>query len=306
MKGGKADPIVSVAHAQGRRFYHLAGQNKLLTETVLPELCNLIFDSKHLERGKPLADNSVADRSVADSSKLAELLRARLDVLDIELSPLDIRTLSGGRGGSCIVNVGNERFACKQYLRGGMPGRLNRSRYLWTGWHRTRALREMQLLVDCHELDLPAARPVFCAVQRWGLIYRAILLTQWLEAAPTLAAVLSDRPLLEAEWQRLAAMLMAFFKAGIMHPDLNATNILLQDSRHPKLIDFDRGQHCDPSDPTWQVGMLKRLRRSLVKLQLADSDFHYDDGVDWSLLLAAIERVRDTGQTSNGSHLPEA
>jgi len=40
---------------------------------------------------------------------------------------------SAGRGDTMIVGNGEREFVLRHYVRGGLPGRLVRDKYLWTG-----------------------------------------------------------------------------------------------------------------------------------------------------------------------------
>ena len=53
---------------------------------------------------------------------------------------------SGGRGNTLIVSDGQQEFVLRHYLRGGLPGRIIRDSYLWTGEDQTRSFAEWYLL----------------------------------------------------------------------------------------------------------------------------------------------------------------
>ncbi len=98
-----------------------------------------------------------------------------------------------------------------------------------------------------------------------GLTYRAAILTRLIEntiSLPQAADILE-----EFHWRRLGRTLQRFFAAGVIHPDLNAHNLLIDGDGHWHVIDFDRARIKNkPVDPE---PMLKRLERSLDKLGIS-------------------------------------
>jgi len=107
--------------------------------------------------------------------------------------------------------------------------------------------------------------PLAAAFERYGPFYRAALLTHRISDArplPELATRLQPD-----DWSRIGAMLGRFAEAGLRHPDINATNILVDDAGSPWLLDFDRARIVEGS---YDAGpMLGRLQRSLAKLGIA-------------------------------------
>jgi 3-deoxy-D-manno-octulosonic acid kinase len=66
---------------------------------------------------------------------------------------------SAGRGNTMIVGRAGGEFVLRHYLRGGLPGRLIRDAYLWTGERQTRAFAEWYLLSKLVRMGLPVPRP---------------------------------------------------------------------------------------------------------------------------------------------------
>jgi len=168
----------------------------------------------------------------------------------------------GGRGQALAVATGAGPAVLRRYLRGGMVARIVRDRYVFTGYQRSRAFREFRVLARLHGMGLPVPQPLMAGCQRVGVTYRAGLLTRLLEntiSLPQAADILEPD-----HWRRLRATLDRFFRAGVVHPDLNAHNLLIDGECHWYVIDFDRARIEDgPADPE---PMLKRLERSLDKL----------------------------------------
>jgi 3-deoxy-D-manno-octulosonic acid kinase len=173
-----------------------------------------------------------------------------------------IRARYGGRGEALGVDGPAGPAVLRRYLRGGMVRHFNRSRYLYTGLERTRPWREWQLTRELWLAGLPVPQPLAAAVERHGPFYQGALLTARIEGARPLSKAAAE--LGTADWRRLGALLAEFAEAGLVHPDLNAGNILLDPEEAFWLIDFDRATLGDQPGP--KQAMLKRLLRSLDKL----------------------------------------
>ncbi|WP_404472368.1 3-deoxy-D-manno-octulosonic acid kinase [Vreelandella venusta] len=177
-----------------------------------------------------------------------------------------------GRGSSLFLQASDhEQWVLRPYRRGGLVAKLSHKRYLWLGRERTRAFRELRLTAMLYEQGLPVPRPVACCVTRFGLTYEAALITVRIPGAQALASLLSDNAADEALLRRVGVMIKRFHQAGLDHVDLNARNILIDLNGEPWLIDLDRCRLRTAG--TWQKRNLKRLARSLEKLQ-AGSTIH--------------------------------
>ncbi|MEQ9395771.1 3-deoxy-D-manno-octulosonic acid kinase [Haliea sp.] len=169
---------------------------------------------------------------------------------------------TGGRGGAWFITAPQGEFVLREYLRGGLVARLSRASYLFTGFRRTRSLREFRLLQRLREQGLPVPEPVAALATRKGLLTygAAILLRRITEAVP-----LPESPsLLEPSlWESVGRVLGRFHAVGLDHVDLNCDN-LLHASDGIWLIDFDRCRLRAPAR-RWQQANLARLRRSVAK-----------------------------------------
>lgn len=199
-----------------------------------------------------------ADRALLDPQHWAE--RGRMEAS------------RGGRGAVCFVRGEFGEAVIRHYRRGGLIGRLNRDRYLWTGEDRNRAFREFRLLADLHAQGLPVPEPLAAGYTRFGLLYRADLMTLAIADSHTLAQVLAAGQGAAFDWARLGELLARFHKAGAFHADLNAHNVMRDERGVLWLIDFDRGELRSPA-LGWQRTTLQRLARSLRKLGLVGADF---------------------------------
>jgi 3-deoxy-D-manno-octulosonic acid kinase len=171
-----------------------------------------------------------------------------------------------GRGAVLFVRHGEEIWALRHYLRGGLVARFVEDHYFWLGLERTRAFREWRLLAELCERGLPVPRPVAARVQRRGLSYRSDLITAYLPNTRSLASVMSDAEPSAERWLDIGRMLRRFHDHGVQHPDLTAHNILLGADNKVFLVDFDNCRLRRPGP--WSERGLSRLQRSLRKIAL--------------------------------------
>ncbi len=172
----------------------------------------------------------------------------------------------------------------RHYRRGGLPARLFRDCYLWSGLARSRPAREFALLARLTGLGLPVPAPLAVRVARTGLCYRGDILMGRMPGRP-LSELLAAGPLPEAVWQAVGAIIARFHDAGVFHADLNAHNILV-DGEAVYLIDFDRGALRRPG--RWRAANLARLRRSLDKLAGQLPGFSFNEPA-WQALMTAYK-----------------
>jgi 3-deoxy-D-manno-octulosonic acid kinase len=152
----------------------------------------------------------------------------------------------------------------RRYLRGGLPARLSKDRYLWLGEERTRAFREFRLLGELAGLGLPVPRPVAARYVRGLFSYRGELVTERLSEVASLAGRWLAGEAGDADWQLAGRCIRRFHEAGVQHADLNANNIMLDGRGGAWLLDFDRGRRRAPGP--WRERVLARLARSLEKI----------------------------------------
>lgn len=194
-----------------------------------------------------------------------------------------------GRGNAWFVRLENTDCVLRHYFRGGALAGLLHDRYIWTGLSRTRAWREWRLLAKLGELGLPAPVPFAAGVRRYGLFYRADLITRQIPDTQTLAQRLSSARLPEPVWQRIGSVIADFHKAGVWHADLNARNILLDRHDRVFLIDFDKARTRTPARK-WRQGNLQRLLRSLHKINDSGESLHFDKE-NWQQLIQGYRRA---------------
>lgn len=191
---------------------------------------------------------------------------------------------SKGRNTVWFVADGERELVLRHYYRGGLPGKLIRDLFCYTGLERTRSMAEFNLLDYMQAQGLPVPKPVAARVYRLGLSYQADILIERVPASMDLFTRLQTQGLNAEEWQHLGAVIAQFHKAGVQHSDLNCHNILISsDQQHSVwLIDFDR---CDIRQPgAWQERNLKRLKRSLQKERSKFANFFWQEQ-NWQQLL---------------------
>lgn len=204
-----------------------------------------------------------------------------------------LQVFGGGRGGVFIVTTDVGEGVLRHYRRGGSVARLLDDRFLWTGRERTRSLVEYRLLSKLHSAGLPVPRPIGGGWTRSGSWYRADLMTQRVNNAQPLSAMLGsvrDQPEVAAT---VGACVGRFHAKGVFHADLNAHNILIDSAGKVSLIDFDRGRILRPHR-TWQQANLRRLHRSLIKLDAGGDDVQAWQHNWWGALAQAHSRALES------------
>jgi 3-deoxy-D-manno-octulosonic acid kinase len=169
-----------------------------------------------------------------------------------------------GRGEAWMVESDAGPAVLRAYLRGGWPRHLSRDRYVFTGYGRSRPVREFDVLAGLQRLGLPAPAPLAALCERHGAWYTGALLMSRIEAQATLADRLGERYAADPLWARVGACIRRFHEAGAWHADLNVRNVLLGVDGAVSLIDFDRAR-LTPGRPVAGRGNLERLRRSVAK-----------------------------------------
>jgi 3-deoxy-D-manno-octulosonic acid kinase len=173
-----------------------------------------------------------------------------------------------GRGIVPIARIDGSLLAFRHYHRGGVVAALLRDRYARLG--EPRPLRELLVSEGARGRGVPTPRVVAGAVYARGPFYSADLVTEYVDDAVSLAAAVLE----EAGPGRYAGLAAAsrlaerMARAGLHHPDLNATNILLTtdgQGARAHVLDLDRAR-LTSGGSTAGAPMRSRLVRSLRKL----------------------------------------
>ncbi len=184
-------------------------------------------------------------------------------------------SFGSGRGTVWLFHYEGEGYALRHYRRGGKIALLWEDRYLYSGAARTRPVREAAILQFLLEQGFPTATPVAWRIQRAGGMYRADLISTRIVKAVSLVQLLTQRALSAEDWRRLGGVLRRMHDLRVWHADLNLGNILWRESDGFHVIDFDRS--CRRRGNFWKRANLSRLRRSCLKEQQRQPNFHYAD-----------------------------
>ncbi|MBL4940164.1 MAG: 3-deoxy-D-manno-octulosonic acid kinase [Colwellia sp.] len=195
-----------------------------------------------------------------------------------------------GRGTTWFVQHNNKNsdsvkhWVLRHYYRGGLIGKIIKDSYFFTSQKNSRAAKEFALLAHMQTLALPAPKPIAYRVTRHGLLYRADLLSNRIENAQDLVAILSKQIISDELWTNIGATIKQFHDNNIYHHDLNAHNILVNEQQDVYLIDFDRGEIRASNQASWQQANMARLQRSFLKelKQLPKFHWHMEN---WRLLI---------------------
>lgn len=203
-----------------------------------------------------------------------------------------VKHIGHGRGEAWFIDYEQQSWVLRRYKRGGLVAKVNKSRYFALTLKHTRAWREWRLLAQMYDAGLPVPRPVAAQVCWCNIrtgFYQAYLLLEKIPGARTLAERLQNEVLGENEWQAVGAVIRQFQDHGVYHADLNANNILFDESGSVFLIDFDRGKIR--ASGQWLQENVQRLRRSLDKLQGKHNVFNFDEA-SWQALVQGYDGRR--------------
>jgi 3-deoxy-D-manno-octulosonic acid kinase len=193
-----------------------------------------------------------------------------------------------GRGSTLLLETDFGHAVLRQCLRGGWPARISRENYFFTGFDRSRPLAEFNMLARLRTLGLPVPHPLAAQCVRAGIFYSGSLLTRRIMDVVPLADLLGSTDAGPELWRATGACIRRFHDQGVVHADLNARNILIQDNETVYLIDFDRARVKKGAQVSFK-GNLSRLRRSLDKLWPVDATDRLD--ASWASLLEAYAAV---------------
>jgi 3-deoxy-D-manno-octulosonic acid kinase len=178
--------------------------------------------------------------------------------------PAEATPIGGGRGaafrvpsaGGIVVRFGR---------RGGAIARLVRDRYLDV---RPRPWRELAVSIAARERGAPVPEVLAACVHGWGA-YRSAIVTRELPGVAPILAALAAVPPGESRAAVAAAAGVAvarLHRAGVVHADLNLSNIVVGDDV-AAIVDLDRARlRTRGLGPRIRERSLRRLRRSLAKL----------------------------------------
>ena len=205
-----------------------------------------------------------------------------------------------GRGSVwCITDV-DRHWVLKHYLRGGLFKDLLTDRYLFTGFDRSRMIREFDMLCEMKRRSLPVPRPIAAMAVRSGpLFYRGAMITEQLQNSTSLASLISCEEVSDQMWFDVGSTIGQFHGASVLHRDLNVTNILRRGGDW-YLIDFDKCCFVGGGATTrWRQDNLSRFQRSIRKLSKETNQSL--DQKQWRVFKEGYESALAASQTDSGS-----
>jgi len=229
-------------------------------------------------------------------ARTAEALGHALDARAFDLTnhAQDAHNLAtgSGRGQAHKVQHDGHTWVLRHYRRGGWVARWVHDTYPSGPTVDTRAMQELLLLRHMRSLGLPVPQPVAAHCQRHSKWlgrhsrYRANILIEHIPNTRNVVQCLREGPLAPEAWQAIGRAVAQLHNKQIFHSDLNAHNILMNDTGHVWLVDFDK---CGlrPGD-NWKATNLARLKRSLMKEQ-GRQVLHLNIETEWTELLKGYE-----------------
>lgn len=205
-----------------------------------------------------------------------------------------------GRGSVWFITDADRHWVLKHYLRGGLLKDLLTDRYWFTGFARSRMIREFDMLCEMRRRSLPVPRPIAAMAVRSGpLFYRGALITERLQNSTSLASLISCGGVSAQMWFDVGSTIGQFHSASVLHSDLNVTNVLRRGDDW-FLIDFDKCCFVDGgSNIRWRQDNLNRFQRSIRKVGKETNQGQ--DEEQWSVFKEGYESAFAASQADNGS-----
>jgi 3-deoxy-D-manno-octulosonic acid kinase len=171
----------------------------------------------------------------------------------------------GGRTRTPILKLeGVGPIVIKHYYRGGFIRRFNRHTYLRLGCIRSR--HEYEILQTLQHTDgVRVPEPVAFA-SCGGIFYHAWLITKAIPNVQTLAALSRSDPARALNiLPEVIRPVIQLIDMGLLHVDLHAGNILVDDQDTIFLIDFDKAKTGQADKDNLRRHYMKRWQRAVAK-----------------------------------------
>ncbi len=180
-----------------------------------------------------------------------------------------------GRGTVYLLEAPDGIWVVRHYLRGGAFAGVLGDRYMRGG--EPRPFAELRVSEEARSRGIATPRVRAAATYGGGAFYRGDIATEYIDHAVDLAVLsLGARqwPLEQriAAWRAAGALLRMCFETGLVHPDLNLKNILIQRSESgiaAYVIDLDRAHVGGVTTTLQRDRMLERFDRSRAKFERA-------------------------------------
>jgi 3-deoxy-D-manno-octulosonic acid kinase len=171
--------------------------------------------------------------------------------------------LPGGRGSARLLRLEGLPFVVKRERRGGRLSAFFPDRYI----SRSPFLKEWALGLHLSERSL-APMPAALLLHGCPVGFRAFAMTEARLPSRSLAELWREGELGDGTLKRVGEAVAALHRAGVIHGDLNAGNLLFTEAPLPLLIDLRHSSWTqEPPAPAARRRNLLRLCRSLHKLQ---------------------------------------
>lgn len=210
----------------------------------------------------------------------------RLFSLDFIKKNAAALSFKGGRGQTALFSLSGEDLVLRQYLRGGLWGKLMHDKFFIASHDAHRAFDEFILLGKLKAKGLPVPEPVAAKEEKSGLFLRNYIIIKQIKNCADLSYVIKNRHLSADEFIRIGSTLKRFFDEGVLHTDLNIRNILLDNKGDVYVIDFDKCKIIDLGRQDKEA-MLARLLRSFNKEVRITANAAYFKESDFALLKEA-------------------
>ena len=175
-----------------------------------------------------------------------------------------IKSIISGRGKTYEIEFGGNRFILKHYIRGGFIAKISYDKYFFDTVSSSRAVKEYNFLNNLFSKDLPVPKPVALQVIINKFTYTADLITRKINNEGTLYDFVKNKKMNLKLWDTLENTLQKFYKENVYHSDLNAKNIIIDNTDNFYFLDFDNSYFFYKN--TLFLKSLNRLDRSLSKL----------------------------------------
>ncbi|HSG81811.1 MAG TPA: lipopolysaccharide kinase InaA family protein [Gemmatimonadota bacterium] len=235
---------------------------------------------------------------------------ARNDVLgDVRAALLDAGTLydyaarhpeaEAVRGRQTLYVIpgpGSQRWIVRQLSHGGLLAPITGRRFLRRGT--PRPFNELQLSLTLRQAGIHTPAVVAAAVYHRGLFYGGDVAREAIGDAHDLADCLFGEIELDAS-QRGTVLVAAgrligsLHRAGVLHPDLNLRNILIQNPQEAAaayILDIEKCRIVPQLSGAQREGMLARMARSAHKFEIGTGRHISAD--EWMVFRAAYKQGR--------------
>jgi len=175
-----------------------------------------------------------------------------------------VNSALGGRTSITVTRLqGIGSVVIKYYRRGGVIRYLIKTRYLKCG--KTRCQIEYELLQKVRSLGINAPEPVAFAY-RGRLFYQCWLVTREIQDHQTLVQISrSNEEQARMAMKAVVKQVSMLIKNKILHDDLHAGNVIVDNQNQVYLLDFDKGCIFPGDKNALKTRYLRRWNRAIQK-----------------------------------------